>query len=74
MSTAYLLGNKSERDMVRGLLQWTPHSRSLGGTGCRSLSLGWADIVLWDMARPQESPGDSSDPEMMQLVSLFIKL
>lgn len=49
--------------MVRGLLQWPPHRRSLDGMGYRFQSLGWADIVLWDMARPQESPGDSSDPE-----------
>lgn len=60
--------------MVRGLLQWPPHSKSPGGTGYTSLILGWADIVLWDMARPQESRQDSSDPEMMLLVSLFINL
>lgn len=60
--------------MGRGLLQWLSHNNSLGGRGYRSLSRGWADIVLWDMARPQESPGDSSDPERMQFVSLIIKI
>lgn len=60
--------------MGRGLLQCLPRNSSPGGMGYRSLSLGWADIVLWGMARPQESPGDNSDPERIQLVRVFIKI